>query len=152
MRMLRTIEAGPKILPSNVAVLEQHYGVCLPAAYREFLLARNGGRPERDLFPVPGCQASPVARVHFFFGINDPVESCSLSWNIDLFRERLETNLLPIATTEGADKICIILDTGAVMFLDGYSDSLTSYRVASSFEAFLDVLYRDENSPQVENG
>lgn len=149
--MLRTIESGPQISVTDVAALEQRYGLGLPTSYRNFLLTRNGGRPERDLFRVPGCDANPVARIHFFFGINDPVESCSLSWNIDTFAERLGGDLVPIATTEGADKICLSR-IGSVVYWDGYSPSPTIYTVSPDFETFLTSLYRDENSPDLDDG
>jgi hypothetical protein len=130
-----------------VRALEHRYGTCLPHAYRDFLLARNGGRPERDLFRVPGCMANPVARVHFFFGINDPVESCNLAWNIDVFEERLPRGMIPVGTTEGADKICLALDSGAIVYWDGYEDVV--FPVSGSFEDFMASLFSDELSPHV---
>ncbi len=101
--MLRTREGGPSISRPEIDLFEKRHGLLLPPSYREFLLQRNGGRPERDLFAVVGFGANPVARVHFFFGIGDPVVSCDLDWNVAEYRDRIPPGLLPIATTEGAD-------------------------------------------------
>jgi hypothetical protein len=144
--MIRTFEGGPAITLANVEALEQRYQIQLPSAYREFLVQRNGGRPERDLFALPACRENPTPRIHFFFGIEDQIESANVAWNIDVFRERLGRHLVPIATTEGADKICLDLDTGQVKYWDGYSDKLLT--AADSFESFIDKLHRDELSPE----
>ena len=140
--MMQTTESGPNITPTNIAEFERRYGVLLPTDYRRFLLVRNGGRPERDLFRVPDCEANPIARVHFFFGIDDPVESCNLAWNVEVFEGRLRSGLIPIATTEGADKICMALDDGSIVYWDGYQDVV--FPVAASFDEFLQSLFRDD--------
>lgn len=146
--MLRTKEGGPPISEAIVAELEQRHSFRLPNDYREFLLMWNGGRPERDLVNVPGCSASPFARIHFFFGIGDPVESCNIDWNIEWFGDRLGAGLLPIATTEFVDKFCMSLESGEIIFWDGYQD--VRYLVARNFKEFIDQLFRGEGSPRFE--
>src|SRR5690242_5053803 len=94
---LRTIESGPPIEERDVSSFERKHGIQLPSEYRAFLLRSNGGRPERDLFPVPGFAGNPVGRLHFFFGIGDPVESCDLEWNLKVFSDRIPAHLLPVA-------------------------------------------------------
>lgn len=43
--------AGPTVVGS-LAAFERHIGHALPAEYREFLLAHNGGRPVPDAFTL----------------------------------------------------------------------------------------------------
>jgi hypothetical protein len=144
--MLRTKEGGPPISEGIVDELEHRLGIRLPGEYKKFLLTWNGGRPERDLINVPGCSASPLARVHFFFGIGDPIESCNIEWNLEWFGDRLGTGLLPIATTEGVDKICISLASEEIIFWDGYHGA--RYLIARDFGEFIDKLFRGEGSPR----
>ena len=148
MAILQTVEGGPQLRMSDIETLERRLGISLPRTYRDFLVRGNGGRPERDLFAVLGCTANPVARIHLFFGINDPIDSCNVTWNVEVLRERLPKELIPIATTEGADKICLASDTGAIVYWDGYSNEL--FPVARSFDAFVDSLFRDDLSPSLE--
>lgn len=150
---MRTIESGPKITEMDVARFERRHGISLPLAYRSFLLATNGGRPERDLFPVPGFEPNPIARIHFFFGIDATVDSCNLEWNMEAYADRFPPGLLPVATTEVADQIFLALagdKPGSVLYWDGYQESSVPqelYLVAASFEEFLEKLYPDEHSP-----
>jgi SMI1 / KNR4 family (SUKH-1) len=147
MTMIRTIEAAPATSENAIKALESKVGFRFPDSYRVFLLLRNGGRPERDLVRVPGCDASPVARVHFFFGVDDPIESCNLAWNIKLLPEQLPRHSLPIATTEGADIFILMLDTGQVAFWDDYQKKV--FPLATSFDEFIGSLYRDNSSPRL---
>lgn len=143
-KMLRTREsAGPKNFES-VADFERMLGRPLPKAYRQFLLTTNGGRPERDLVVVPGCAASPYARIHFFFGIGHQIECYDLAWNLAQSGD-IPTGFLAIATTEGADIFCLT-PTGAIVFWDAYEN--IPYPVAECFERFLMMLYRDDLSPR----
>ncbi len=105
--MVQTTEGAPPTTADAIAEFEGRQRLALPEPYKAFLLARNGGRPERDLFEVPNSQGSPVARIHFFFGLGDTEESCDLDWNHEVFSDRISAECLPIATTEGADKICL---------------------------------------------
>lgn len=153
---MRTTEAGPLITEKDVTQFENRYGISLPLQYREFLLQTNGGRPERDMFPVPGFQANPAARVHFFLGLKDPVVSCNLDWNRDIFADRIPAHLLVIASTEGADMICMSLAShtlSSIYYWDGYETSPTYghlYLVANSFEEFLERLYQEELSQEMD--
>jgi hypothetical protein len=148
--MLQTFESAPTTTNSVIDELEQWLGIKLPQSYRQFLLCRNGGRPERDLVAVPTCAANPVARIHFFFGAGDPEKSCDLRWNWMIFADRIPQGVVPIATTEGADKICLNLlnKDGPVVYWDAYSTtSIQLHPVARSFAEFLDMLSADELSP-----
>jgi SMI1-KNR4 cell-wall len=145
---MRTREAAKPATPKAVESFERRFGLALPKAYREFLVMANGGRPERDLVTVPGCVGSPYARIHFFFGIGHPMECYDLAWNFEQASD-LPSGLLPIATTEGADMLCLT-PSGSVVFWDGYDNAV--FPIAESFEGFLEQLYRDDLSPSFING
>ncbi|KFE72320.1 SMI1/KNR4 family protein [Hyalangium minutum] len=150
---LRTFEGGPPLTPEDLRSFEQQHGLALPASYEEFLLKTNGGRPERDLLALTGLEGNPRARIHLFFGLNDPVESCNLDWNLEVFKDRIPVGLIPIATTEGTDKICLCVAgerAGAVFYWDGHAspDERNLYALAGDFTSFLSSLHADELSPK----
>ncbi len=152
--LLRTFEGGPSISDEDVKLFERRYGLILPATYRRFLLATNGGRPERDLFSLKGFEGHSPGRIHVFFGLNDPVESCNLDWNLEVFGDRIPTGLLPIATTEGADKICLSVDearSGQVLYWDGgaHAGERILHFLADDFASFVSSLQVDGLSPGV---
>lgn len=152
MAELRTFEGGPSIGDEDITRFESRYGLVLPAAYRRFLLVTNGGRPERDLFSIKSFEDQSPGRIHFFFGLKDSIESSNLDWNLEVFRERIPAGLLPIATTEGADKICLSVDDarpGQVFFWDGCARAgeRSLHLLADDFAAFVSSLQGDELSP-----
>ncbi|WP_224249970.1 SMI1/KNR4 family protein [Hyalangium gracile] len=154
MAALRTFEGGPPLGEGELTSFEKEHGLCLPAAYREFLLATNGGRPERDLLTIPGLSGNSVGRIHVFFGLKDPVESCNLDWNLAVFRDRIPASQLPIATTEGVDKVCLAVtgeSAGAVFYWDGYAQAgeRNLYFLAADFASFIASLQKDELSPRM---
>jgi SMI1 / KNR4 family (SUKH-1) len=149
---LRTFEGGPPLREEDLRSFEKKYGLSFPAAYREFLLATNGGRPGRDLLTIHGLKANASGRIHVFFGLRDPVESCNLDWNLEVFRDRIPASLIPIATTEGSDKICLSVAgerAGAIWYWDGYARAgeRNLYLLADDFSSFLSSLHSDELSP-----
>jgi hypothetical protein len=151
--LLRTFEGGPPLNVADVASFERNHGLALPAVYREFLVATNGGRPERDLVEIHGFEGNPLGRVHLFFGLNDPVGSCNLDWNLGVFGARIPAGLLPIATTEGVDKICLAIAgerTGAIFYWDGHAltGERNLYFLAGDFASFIASLHADELSPR----
>jgi len=151
---LRTVEGGPPLDERELTSFEKEHGLSLPAAYREFLLATNGGRPERDLMAIRGLKGNPVGRIHVFFGLKDPIESCNLDWNLAVFRDRIPASLLPIATTEGADQVCLSVTgerAGAIFYWDGYARAgeRNLYFLANDFASFIASLQKDELSPRI---
>lgn len=150
--LLKTFEGGPPLHEEDIRSFERKHGLALPASYRAFLLATNGGRPERDLLTLHGLEGNPLGRIHVFFGLNDPVTSCNLDWNLDVFGDRLPATLLPIATTEGADKICLRVAgnrAGELVYWDGHARAgeQALYFLADDFASFISSLYADELSP-----
>ncbi|QRN96296.1 SMI1/KNR4 family protein [Archangium violaceum] len=152
--LLKTREGGPPLFEQDVRSFEKKHGLVLPAAYREFLLATNGGRPERDLLTIKGLEGNSLGRIHVFFGLRDPVESCNLDWNLDVFGDRIPSELVPIATTEGVDKICLSVvgeRAGAIFYWDGHARAgeRSLYFLAGDFASFLSSLDADELSPRM---
>jgi hypothetical protein len=153
---LRTFEGGPPLEAETLRSFEKKYGLVLPGAYREFLLATNGGRPERDLLKFDGLDGASPCRIHLFFGLNDPIESCNLDWNLEVFKDRVPSSLLPIATTEGADLMCLEVGgerAGRLFYWDGHAraDARSLYLLANDFASALAALYADELSPRSSN-
>jgi hypothetical protein len=151
--LLRTFEGGPPLDEKVLGSFEKKQSLALPAPYKEFLLATNGGRPERDLFKIKGLEGDAPGRIHIFLGLNDPVASCNLDWNIDVFGDRIPADLLPIATTEGVDKICLRVAgarVGAIFYWDGHArgGERNLYLLADDFTSFLSSLHADEHSPR----
>lgn len=160
-RPLRTLGGGPPLTEQDVRRFERKYGFALPPAYRTFLLQGNGGRPERDVFPIQGLEGNPEGRIQLFFDLGGAIESCTLNWNLELFRERIPEDMIPIATTEGADFLCLAVSgdrAGAVFYYDGYSgwgqpnevSRLQLLPLARSFGQFVEGLYRADDSPPFE--
>ncbi|WP_342379796.1 SMI1/KNR4 family protein [Myxococcus stipitatus] len=152
--LVQTIEAGPSLSEDEVRRFETGHGLVLPGAFREFLLAMNGGRPVRDVFRLEGLPGNPFGRIHLFFGLNDPIESCNLDWNLQVFGERIPAGLLPIATTEGADKVCLAMagdDSGSVFYWDAHAQAgaKRTYLLSRDFGAFVSSLHADELSPRL---
>jgi hypothetical protein len=56
---------------AQVAAFEKHIGYALPSAYREFLLAHNGGRPEPDAFVLRSDRGDEEDVVMCFFPMRD---------------------------------------------------------------------------------
>ena len=151
--MINTSEACPPTSAIEIQRFEQRRCMTLPSDYKKFLLLRNGGRPERDLFFVPESETNPIVRIHFFFGLGDPDEVCDLDWVLDVVADRIQRDFLPIARTEGNDKICLEVagrHPGQILFWDGHIfKGENVYPVAKSFTEFIKDLFRDENSPKL---
>jgi hypothetical protein len=91
---------------------------------------------------------NPFGTVHFFFGIDDPVESCNLEWIYEVMNGRLQPNLVAIADDPCSDLICLSIfgdDAGSVVFWDRHTEPPEPsyqivYRVAGSIEELLDSI------------
>jgi hypothetical protein len=141
-------ESAPAVPKEHIDQLESEMGVVLPAAYKQFLLEHNGGRPTPNAFPIEGMENNPFGVIQVFFGLGDEIESCDLRWNREVFRDRLPPNLFPIACDDGSDLICLSLrgrDGGAILFWDGQAEGsppscCNVYRIAASFSEFINGL------------
>lgn len=130
--------------------LEIRIGVRLPHDYREFLLKYNGGRPIPSGFLIQGFPNNPYGMIHYFFGIDDQLESNNLMWHWEVMNGRLPDGLLPIAGDHSGDLLCLTLygdKHGSVVFWDFYDEHYPPtykniYHVANSFSDFIDSLFK----------
>jgi hypothetical protein len=151
--MLNTTATGPSIAEIDIQRLEQRRSMTLPSDYRRFLLLRNGGRPERDLFFASESKSNLVARINFFLSIGDPDDAYDLDRTLDAVADRIEKGFLPIAVTWRGNYICLEVErdcAGHILFWDGHMlKGENVYPIANSFTEFIESLFRDENSPKL---
>lgn len=142
-------DTGPRISDLEIARLERKIGFRIPDEYRAFLMEHNGGRPTPKFFSISACKEQTVGQILDFFGIGDPLESCRLDWNFDVFLGRMPPGLFPIACEDGGNIICLSLGgagIGSVYYWDheeetsppGYGNV---YKISDSFGQFLDDLH-----------
>jgi cell wall assembly regulator SMI1 len=134
---------GPQVNADDIKALEVELGATLPAAYREFLMAYNGGSPTPDTIDVPGASGTPTD-VQVFFGIGRSAATSDLRWNLTLVRERCnDRDLLPIACDSGGSIFCFKLENGAasaVVYCDFGTPECRLYPVAPNFSDFVASL------------
>jgi hypothetical protein len=154
--MVRIRDAGRTISEADVVALEQRIGHRLPESYRQFLLLNNGGRPtlDRDTIDIEHLPGSPTD-VQVFYGIDDPIESCTIDWNLNVFKNRISDRLLPIACDSFGNRFCITLsgtDRGSVIYCDfnptfgSHVGAAIYYRVAPDFNSFLEKIRSFEDN------
>lgn len=137
--MLIEIEnPGPLLTPQRLAEVEAELGVTLPADYRAFLLAYNGGSPVPDTVDVEKAPGTPTD-VQTFFGIGRHIESSGLVWNKRVLIDRIPEDCLPIACDSGGNLFCLA-EGGHVVYIDLDSPEPGKYLVAETFDAFLQKL------------
>ena len=139
------------IQAAELQALEQQLGATLPADYREFLLAHNGGCPDPYCFPLPGHEADDCGILNQFLGIEPETDRDLLTvWQ--RYQQRVPANLIPIAWDPGGNLICLAMDAadrGKVYFWDheaecnpgempGYDNLLL---ISDSFATFLNSFY-----------
>ncbi len=145
----------------QIAAFEKHIGHQLPAAYRQFLLQHNGGRPVPDAYMLRSDRGEEEDIVMCFFPLRESdlghvqVEDLEdlrtwplvCAWDdlqsdlVNLYETELDPPLLPIATDGSSNYISLVLtgDTaGAVVFLD--HETAEMWALAPTFPAFLDSL------------
>lgn len=146
---------GPKLTEKEIADFEKRIGCSLPTSYRQFLMAFNGGRPNKKFFLIEGW-LEPTSLVNDFYGLV-PGKSNNLDEGIATLKGRLPKGFISIADDPGGDQILISLDgetRGSVYFWDhenepddpsdNINDYSNMYMLADDFGEFLNAL-RDEN-------
>lgn len=152
--MIRSIEdRGRPADPKQMDDLERELGVELPASYRVFLAANNGGRPVPNVYRIWNHPTQPHGAVAWFLGIGRLPESTNILWHIQN-KQWLPANLVPIADDGCGDLVCLRLlepSAGAVVFWDYHGawgqyddpgDSIV-FPIADTFEEFLEELHDD---------
>lgn len=136
-----------------IAAFEQRIGVPLPDDYRSFMLAHNGGKPSRKAFvykDFSGPYTDSAVRYFFAFTSNQD-KSIRGNYGIYVGGSRVPRDLVPIATDEGGNLVCIAVkgpNVGKIYFWDheeeaeeGQQASYDNlYLVADSFNEFLENL------------
>jgi len=137
------LERYPAILPSEAQVqeFEQLLGYQLPADYRFFLLAYNGGITdvERAIQPIDVCICDLFGL--YPGGTTERMQPLMLPTNPvlkELWGE-LPANLLPIGDTDGGDMLAIrFLPTGSeVVILDHETNALREMLRVDTFTELL---------------
>ena len=140
--------SNPPINLTTLQEFQQSWNFNLPLCYKEFLLRQNGGRPVQNIFSIAGFD-DPLGVIQVFFGLNTPIKTSDLNWQLNNRITPFPRGLLEIACTDGDDLICI--DTKSsdtpVYFYDhrpswgnGIWRNEDLYYVASSFQEFLSQL------------
>lgn len=144
-------DAFQPITPATLDRVERRIGRSIPAVYREFLLAHNGGWPEPGDFEIThGNERMAHVSVDWFFPV-DAAAGVDLEEILTIYRGRYPEELFPFACDPGGNLICIAV-TGEkaeqIWFWDHEEeveegedpgwDNL--YYVAPNFSAFLERL------------
>jgi cell wall assembly regulator SMI1 len=155
---LRFASPKPPTSESAVAAFEESIGATLPADYRAFLLAHNGGRPKPELFDIRWddpelASGGSTSRVDVFRSLGEG--SLELTKAVRAFHGRIPIGMLPIATDPFGNEVLLGLDAarrGQVFFWlhdlpPEYeeTDPATLGFVAPSFDEFVASLREDED-------
>jgi hypothetical protein len=143
---IRVDSSSGKLDESSLAGLEERLGYRLPTEYREFLLQHNGGKPEPNIL----IEADGRARVGVTKFLAGGHADCELLATRLQYRERVPSDLLPVALAEGGNLICLGVfgrRENGVYFWDHEGESggkKPSNRnispIAKNFTVFLDDL------------
>ena len=131
---------------------EKEIGYKLPAAYAEFLLENNGGKPQRDFFQVPGWKHQQSLITEFESMVPDG-GGFGLKQIYDIKADIFPAGFIPIGSDPGGNLILMSLsgDTlGSIYFwdheeapddrLERLADYTNIYFMAASFEDFVNNL------------
>jgi hypothetical protein len=138
-------ESGPPISELDLRRFEREANLELPLDYRAFVLKHNGGRPSSAEFTLLLDNEPLRWRLHFFFGLNDPEQSCCLCWNYEITRATRPPGTLPIASDEGGNMFYLRWaepKRGSIYFGATPSDGqiVRLAHISNSFSAFLEQL------------
>ena len=151
------LDTGPPLTDARIDRLERELGIKLPEGYRSFLRRYNGGHPDPAFFPIRGLESNPSRAIHYFFGIDDPLESNCLDWNYRILKGRIPRELLAIAGDDTGNLICLSLkgpNEGTVYFWDHDDEHSPPtygnlYLIAETFSKFLDGIHFEDLSEEV---
>jgi len=136
---LKIRNQGEPVTEEKLGDLEKQLDLTLPAQYRQFLLRSNGGRPSPDIVDIEGLEGG-MASIQVFNSIGAPLECDDLSWNKNVFSDRIPPRMLPVACDCSGNIYCLSVagdDCGQVIYVDRQSPELTHHFVAADFDGFL---------------
>ena len=146
----------PRLEEARLRELEGLIGSPLPADYRAFLLAHNGGKPSPSGFRFDKKgRGYSESSVEWLYGIQDGGEYFnSLELRYRGYKGRMPPTIIPIGSDPGGNQVCISIagpDLGHVYFWDHEREADTDedeepgydnlYFVADSFSSFLTGLF-----------
>ena len=140
--------SGPSLLLMDVQALEGHFNVSLPTDYLEFLSSVNGGVPTVNCYDYTHEDGKPgqviVGDLH---RVTADHEDMGGVWRMtqalreDLASTGRGTNVVAIGRDGSINPIYLdmstIPPTVRILYLD---DELLDYKIADSFEQFIDRL------------
>ena len=139
---------NPSTTVARIGDFEKDFGISFPSCYRNFLLDHNGGRPMNSIFPIKNFMDS-FGGIQVFFGLDTPVTTSDLTWQVKNRIVRFPKVLLEIACTGTGDLVCIDTNTelAPVYFFNsrpswrnGIWRDQDLYLIAPSFSEFLSLL------------
>jgi len=142
MKVFKTDNPGSQLAPDEIEDFEAAIGTRLPEDYRKFLTLTNGGGPAEGRAWVKlkrGWIGSNWICIDFFYGLSRPdVRAYELARIWSIFKARLPTDFLPIATDSYGNQILIGLrrpKEGSVYFWN-HEREVSPVLIASSFREF----------------
>ncbi|MDF2927174.1 MAG: / family protein [Paenibacillaceae bacterium] len=119
----------------------------LEHTYEKFLMEFNGGEPTFNIFTIKNAEKNGIQQfsVRNFFGIGIQKDD-DLLIQLEVFKERLPKDVIPIARTEGGNILCINLtenDYAQIVLFDHELEEVIF--VCNTFEEFLNDLQPYEN-------
>jgi hypothetical protein len=140
--MRNAIDASSSLSADQLATLEADLQLKLPDDYRSFLMDTNGVRPGAAAVDVAGLPER-TTDVQTFFGINRPVLTSNIVWNVRLLAQQpSQAPVVPIACDSGGGLFCLRAKSPGfeVVFLEVGRAPSEAHLVAPSFGGFLRQL------------
>jgi hypothetical protein len=149
---MEIVKSCKVITETELSLFESALKVKLPEDYRQFLLTHNGGSPRPSCFRVNIDGFESITAIERILCL-DPEERYSLQKYLNIYKNRIPSNLLPIATELSVDLICLSVsgdDYGTIYLWDhnwevteSKPDYSNVHYLAASFSKLLDMLYSE---------
>lgn len=126
-----TLSGGGEASQSAVSTLELAIGKPLDAQFRRFVTYQNGATPGSNSFPVNGV--AHMGGVNQFIAVEDIVPERS-------YIDDLPPHAYPVALSSGGNYVLLDQSQGGAIFFWDHEIKGGIYKIANSFEIFLDML------------
>jgi SMI1 / KNR4 family (SUKH-1) len=109
----KLINPRAPVTDDQIDHVEALLGVTLPIAYRKFLLATNGGRPDPDGIDISWsadqtrCDHWRTSLVSRFLAIHDGEKANFVEYNLETFKGRIPPDTIAIAYDAGGNLILL---------------------------------------------
>lgn len=122
MVLISIEDSSAPLTEADIQQVEQEINVRFPDQYRQFILQYNGGRPIPNVFMIPDDRIpGQSSMLDWFYCIDLSDEYNHLLRNLDVFRDRMPSDCVPIGCDPGGNQICLIVSgaqTGKIYFWD----------------------------------